>query len=62
MKKLPMRSADLVSNNIERIANIFPNCVTESLDEKGQIKLLVDFTALRAELTGEIFEGGGRTL
>ena len=62
MKRLQMHSADIVQGNVERIASIFPNCVTESLDEKGQIKLLVDFTVLRAELTGEIFEGGGRTL
>ena len=59
MRKLDMRSADVVEGNIERIAELFPNCVTESRDENGRIRLLVDFTALKEELNGEISEGGG---
>ena len=62
MRRLDMRSANVVQDNIERIAELFPNCVTESRDEKGRIRLLVDFAALKVELNGEISEGGGRTV
>ena len=62
MRRLYMRSANVVEDNIERIAELFPNCVTESRDEKGRIRLLVDFAALKKELNGEISEGGGRAI
>lgn len=43
--KLDMHSPDLVSANMEKIADLFPNCVTE-----GEEGLTVDFDLLRAEL------------
>ena len=33
--KLDMQSPDLVSQNFEKLAELFPNCVTESRNEKG---------------------------
>ena len=62
MRRLDMHSANVVEGNIERIAELFPNCVTESRDDKGRVRLLVDFAALKKELKGEISEGGGRTI
>ena len=62
MRRLDMQSANVVEDNVERIAELFPNCVTESPDDKGRIRLLVDFAALKKELNGEISEGGGRTV
>lgn len=50
--KLDMASPDLVSKNIEQIAALFPNCVTETADGKA-----IDFDLLRQELSGEIVEG-----
>lgn len=50
--KLDMTSPDLVSQNIEKIAQLFPNCVTES--ENG---LAIDFDQLKQELSNDIVEG-----
>lgn len=62
MRKLEMRSSNMVKGNIERIAELFPNCVTESMDNKGRVRRMIDFDGLRQELAEEIFEGGGRAL
>ena len=62
MKKLSMKTVDVVQNNIEKISEIFPDCVTECKDDTGQLRRKVDFDRLRQELTDEIVEGGGRTL
>lgn len=59
MKKPSMKSTDFVKDNISRIATIFPDCVTEAKDEKGQIRRMIDFDILRQELAEDIFEGGG---
>ena len=50
--KLDMTSPDLVSQNIEKIAALFPNCVTESFNG-----LAIDFDQLKQELSKDIVEG-----
>jgi len=55
--KLKMHSPDLTQENIAKLAELFPNCVTESLDEKGQLKQAIDFDQLRQELSDHIVEG-----
>lgn len=50
--KLDLQSPDLVNENIEKIAALFPNCVTES--ENGKT---IDFDTLRQELNHDIIEG-----
>ena len=55
--KLKMHSPDLVQSNIERIAELFPNCLTEAEGDDGQITRKIDFDLLRQELSGEIVEG-----
>ena len=57
MEKLKMHSPDMVENNITKLAELFPNCVTEIADEKGNIKKSIDFDLLRQELSGTIVEG-----
>lgn len=57
MSKLKMHSPDLTAANIDRLAALFPNCVTESRDDKGQLRHAVDFDLLRQELSGDIVEG-----
>ena len=34
MDKLKMQTADGVEQNIQKIAQLFPDCVTEAVDEK----------------------------
>lgn len=50
--KLDMASPDLVSKNVEQIAALFPNCVTETAEGKA-----IDFDLLRQELSRDIVEG-----
>ena len=55
--KLKMHSPNLTQENIARIRELFPNCVTEARDEDGKVKLAVDFDLLRQELSEAIVEG-----
>lgn len=50
--KLDMQSPDMVSLNIEKLAEIFPNCITEGPEGKT-----VDFDLLKQELNHNIIEG-----
>ncbi|MFW7266430.1 site-specific DNA-methyltransferase [Gluconacetobacter sp. Hr-1-5] len=58
MEKLKMHSPDLTQENIAKIRDLFPGCVTEAHDdETGQLRLAVDFDQLRQELSAQIVEG-----
>jgi adenine-specific DNA-methyltransferase len=57
MDKLKMTSKGAVPSNVEKIAALFPNCVTERLDKDGNPEAVVDFDKLRQELSTEIVEG-----
>ena len=50
--KLDLASPDLVNQNIEKLAALFPNCVTESANGKA-----IDFDLLKQELNHEVIEG-----
>ena len=53
-----MQSLDVVGNNIDKIAQLFPNCVTERIGKDGKPKLAIDFDKLKAELTNDVLEEG----
>ncbi len=57
MENLKMHSPNLTEENIARLADLFPNCVTESRDEKGVLKKSIDFDLLKQELADHIVEG-----
>ena len=58
MEKLKMHSPDLSQDNIAKIRELFPGCVTEARDEiTGKLRLAVDFDQLRQELSDSIVEG-----
>lgn len=57
MNKLKMHSPNLTQDNIARIRDLFPGCVTEAKGEDGNVKLAVDFDQLRQELAESIVEG-----
>ena len=55
MEKLRMQSANGVEDNIQKIAQLFPDCVTETMDEKsGQPKHLIDFEKLKQNLSDSV--------
>lgn len=52
-----MHSPDLTEQNIDKIAELFPTVVTESIDEDGNPLRAVDFDLLRQELSDHVVEG-----
>ena len=52
-----MQTTDVVDENIKRIGEMFPNCLTEVKDEKGRPQVAIDFDQLRQELSKNIVEG-----
>ena len=57
MEKLKMQTTNMVDENIKRIGDLFPNCLTERLNEEGKPEVAIDFDQLRQELSKEIVEG-----
>lgn len=57
MEKLKMHSPNLTEENIAKLAELFPNCITEALDIQGELKKVIDFDLLRQELSSSIVEG-----
>jgi adenine-specific DNA-methyltransferase len=57
MDKLKMHTPDSTQQNIARIRELFPSCVTEVKDSQGKIKLAIDFDQLRQELSDHVVEG-----
>ena len=58
MEKLKMQSHDVIGSNTQKIAQLFPNCVTERLGKDGKPELAIDFKKLQAELSNEIIADG----
>ena len=53
-----MQSHDVIGSNTQKIAQLFPNCVTERLGKDGKPELAIDFEKLQAELSNEIITEG----
>lgn len=58
MEPLKMQSHDVIGSNTRKIAQLFPNCVTERLGKDGKPELAIDFEKLQAELSNEIIGEG----
>ena len=57
MEHLKMHSMNKIDENINKIAQLFPNCVTEAKDENGEIVHKIDFDMLKQELSSTLVEG-----
>ena len=63
MNKLRMESPDMTAQNIDRIAALFPNCITEMLDEehstpeKKMYKRAINFELLKQMLSPDVVDG-----
>lgn len=51
-----MHSPDLSQQNVEKLKEFFPNCVTESRDENGKLISSIDFDLLKQELSDHIVQ------
>lgn len=63
MEKMRMESVNMTEQNVDKIAALFPNCITEALDEKRSTpdtkvyRKVIDFDLLKQMLSEEIAEG-----
>lgn len=57
MNKMRMESLDFTTQNIEKIGKLFPNCITETIDENGRPKKAINFELLRQMLSEDILDG-----
>ncbi|MDO4383396.1 MAG: site-specific DNA-methyltransferase [Eubacteriales bacterium] len=60
MDKMKMESPDMTAQNIDRIAALFPNCITESVDENGKPKKAINFELLKQMLSPDVVDGDER--
>ena len=52
-----MESMDIVAKNIDKIAELFPSCITEKVDDKGNLEKAIDFDVLRQILGDKVATG-----
>ncbi|WP_290726525.1 site-specific DNA-methyltransferase [Fibrobacter sp. UBA2449] len=57
MEKMKFETPDMAQMNVEKIAALFPNCVTESKAADGKLKKAVNFDALKQMLGESVAEG-----
>lgn len=57
MDKMKMETVSLTERNIDKVAEMFPNVVTEVKDSDGTVRRAIDFDALKAELSADAVEG-----
>lgn len=52
-----MESVDMTAQNIEKIGSLFPNCITETIDENGKGKKVINFELLKQMLSSDVIDG-----
>lgn len=52
-----MESVDMTAQNIEKIGSLFPNCITETIDENGKGKNVINFELLKQMLSSDVIDG-----
>ena len=58
MDKMAMHTPNLADENYRKLAALFPNAVTESIDpETGEVVRSIDVDVLRQEISGRVVEG-----
>ena len=57
LEKMRMESLDMTTQNIEKIGALFPNCITETVDENGKPKKAINFELLKQMLSSDVIEG-----
>ena len=57
MDNLKMHTSDLAEENFKKLAAMFPNAVTETIDENGEVVRAIDADVLRQEISAQVVEG-----
>lgn len=54
---MKMHSPNFTDDNIAKLAELFPSCITESKDTGGKVTRAIDFNQLKQELSNNIVDG-----
>lgn len=57
MDKLNMQTSDIANENFNKLKELFPNAITETIDEDGNIVRAIDKDILTQEISTEVVEG-----
>lgn len=57
MDKLKMQTANKADENFKKLAAMFPNAVTETIDENGEVVRAIDKDVLMQEISCKVVEG-----
>ena len=57
MDKLNMQTKNLADEKFEKLKELFPNAITESIDENGNLVRAIDKDILAQEISNEVVEG-----
>ena len=57
MDKLKMQTANKADENYRKLAELFPNAVTETVDENGEVVRAIDKDVLTQEMNAYVVEG-----
>ena len=57
MEKLKMHTPDIAEENFRKLAQMFPNAITETVNENGEVVRAIDADILRQEISCEVVEG-----
>ncbi len=59
MDKLKMHTPNLADDNFKKLAALFPNAITETVNENGEVVRAIDADILQQEISGTVIAGGG---
>ena len=57
MEKLKMQTANIADENYRKLAELFPNAVTEAIDENGEVVRAIDKDVLMQEISCKVVDG-----
>ena len=57
MDKMKFETPDMTSQNLDKIAALFPGCVTEMRDKHGKLKRGINFEMLKQMLSSDVVDG-----
>lgn len=62
MDKLNMQTKNLADEKFEKLKELFPNAITESINDSGDLVRSVDKDALELEIATNVVGGGYREI
>ena len=57
MEKLKMQTVNMADENFKKLVALFPNAVTETINEEGEVVRAIDADVLRQEISAQVVEG-----